>query len=149
WPILDRPDSNGVGRILRPDSGRGQLGPTQHPDLTMPSMGREEGRKEGVTIQNVHIRRGLLMLVPEVIEVLGGLVEDLEAARERLVHEVNKPPRGKRKQPVLSLSERASLAAWPSSITRDIEEANLSIPHDGNFSQTARQGVMMLGEIAM
>lgn len=36
------------------------------------------------------------MLVPEVLEVLGGVVEDLEAARQRLVQEVNKPPRGKR-----------------------------------------------------
>lgn len=36
------------------------------------------------------------MLVPEVFEVLGGLVEELEAARQRLVTEVNKPPRGKR-----------------------------------------------------
>ena len=36
------------------------------------------------------------MLVPEVIEVFGGLVEEFEAARQRLVNEVNKPPRGKR-----------------------------------------------------
>lgn len=36
------------------------------------------------------------MLVPEVFKILGGLVEELEAARLRLVHEVNKPPRGKR-----------------------------------------------------
>lgn len=36
------------------------------------------------------------MLVPEVLEVLGGLVEELDAARERLVVEVNKPARGKR-----------------------------------------------------
>lgn len=34
------------------------------------------------------------MLVPEAFEVLGGLVEELEAARQRLVEEVNKPPRG-------------------------------------------------------
>lgn len=38
------------------------------------------------------------MLVPEVLEILGGSVEELEAARQRLVHEVNKPPRGKRYQ---------------------------------------------------
>jgi len=44
----------------------------------------------------VHIRRGLLMLVPEVINILGGVVDELEAARGRLVSEVNKPPRGKR-----------------------------------------------------
>ena len=36
------------------------------------------------------------MLVPEVVDVLGGFVEHLEAARERLVQEVNKPPRGRR-----------------------------------------------------
>lgn len=36
------------------------------------------------------------MLVPEVLEVLGGLVEELDAARQRLVQEMNKPPRGKR-----------------------------------------------------
>ena len=42
------------------------------------------------------MRRGILMLVPEVIEVLGGKVEELDAARQRLVQEVNKPPRGKR-----------------------------------------------------
>lgn len=45
---------------------------------------------------NVHIRHGLLMLVPESVEVLGGLVEELDAARQRLVDEVNKPPRGNR-----------------------------------------------------
>lgn len=49
-----------------------------------------------VVVCNVNIRRGLLMLVPEVIEVLGGTVEELEAARQRLVNEINKPPRGKR-----------------------------------------------------
>ena len=47
-------------------------------------------------MRNVHIRHGLLMLVPQCIEVLGGLVEELDAARKRLVEEVNKPPRGKR-----------------------------------------------------
>lgn len=38
----------------------------------------------------------MLMLVPETIDVLGGLVEQLDAARKRLVDELNKPPRGKR-----------------------------------------------------
>ncbi|KAL0318899.1 UNVERIFIED_CONTAM: RecQ-mediatedinstability protein 1 [Sesamum angustifolium] len=50
-----------------------------------------------VAICNVNVRHGLLMLVPEVLEVLGGTVEELEAARQRLVNEINKPPRGKRK----------------------------------------------------
>lgn len=36
------------------------------------------------------------MLVPEAIEVLGGMVQELEVARQHLVEEVNKPPRGKR-----------------------------------------------------
>ena len=36
------------------------------------------------------------MLVPEVIDILGGVVDELEVARGRLVSEVNKPPRGKR-----------------------------------------------------
>ena len=44
----------------------------------------------------MHIRRGLLVLVPEVIDILGGIADELEAARDRLVSEVNKPPRGKR-----------------------------------------------------
>lgn len=38
----------------------------------------------------------MLMLVPEVIQVLGGKVEELDAAQQRLVHEINKPARGKR-----------------------------------------------------
>lgn len=69
-----------------------------------------------VAICNVNIRRGLLMLVPEVFEVLGGVVEDLEAARQRLVQEVNKPPRGKRSRTgvVPPLATRATRAAWPS-----------------------------------
>ena len=47
-------------------------------------------------ICNVHVRHGLLMLVPEIVEVLGGMAEDLEVARGRLIHEISKPPRGKR-----------------------------------------------------
>ena len=45
------------------------------------------------------------MLVPEVIEILGGVVDELEAARVRLVSEVNKPPRGKRYVLSFSISE--------------------------------------------
>ncbi|XP_008346667.3 recQ-mediated genome instability protein 1 isoform X2 [Malus domestica] len=68
-----------------------------------------------IAICNVHIRHGLLMLVPECIEVLGGLVEELDAARQRLVEEVNKPPRGNRTRNgvVPPLSTRLALAAWP------------------------------------
>ncbi|XP_057516758.1 recQ-mediated genome instability protein 1 isoform X2 [Amaranthus tricolor] len=67
-----------------------------------------------VVIQNVHVRRGLLMLVPEVLEILGGCVDELEDARQRLVQEVNKPPRGRRTRNgnVPPLSARATLAAW-------------------------------------
>ncbi|XP_020974877.1 recQ-mediated genome instability protein 1 [Arachis ipaensis] len=74
-----------------------------------------------VAISNVHVRRGLLMLVPETIEILGGLVEQLDAARKRLVDELNKPPRGKRtKNGVLPpLATRATLAAWPASTVDD------------------------------
>lgn len=49
-----------------------------------------------IAICNVNVRHGLLMLVPEVLEVLGGSVEELDAARHRLIAEINKPPRGKR-----------------------------------------------------
>ncbi|KAK1294959.1 hypothetical protein QJS10_CPA16g00906 [Acorus calamus] len=81
-----------------------------------------------IAIRNVHVRRGLLLLVPEVVEVLGGRVEDLDAAQQRLVNEVNKPPRGKRKQPMSPLSKRASLAAWPpntiNGVSQDINMAD-------------------------
>ncbi|CAK7336760.1 unnamed protein product [Dovyalis caffra] len=48
-----------------------------------------------VAICNVHVRHGLLMLVPEALEVLGGVVEELDSARQRLADEINKPPRGR------------------------------------------------------
>ncbi|XP_023515609.1 recQ-mediated genome instability protein 1 [Cucurbita pepo subsp. pepo] len=69
-----------------------------------------------VVICNVTVRRGVLMLVPEAFEVLGGLVEELESARQRLVDEVNKPPRGRRTRTgvVPPLATRATHAAWPS-----------------------------------
>lgn len=67
-----------------------------------------------VAVCNITIRHGILMLVPEVLEVLGGLVEELDAARQRLVVEVNKPARGKRTRTgeVLPLATRATIAAW-------------------------------------
>ncbi|XP_060962704.1 recQ-mediated genome instability protein 1 isoform X3 [Cannabis sativa] len=69
-----------------------------------------------VVICNVHVRHGLLMLVPETFEVLGGLVQVMEAARQRLVDEVNKPPRGirARNRELPPLRTRATLAAWSS-----------------------------------
>ncbi|OWM65508.1 recQ-mediated genome instability protein 1 [Punica granatum] len=72
-----------------------------------------------VLLCNVHVHHGLLMLVPEAVEVLGGVVSELEAARERLVNEVNKPPRGRRtRSGVLpALATRATRAAWtPNSV---------------------------------
>jgi RecQ-mediated genome instability protein 1 len=36
------------------------------------------------------------MLVPEIMSFLGGMVDDLEQARQRLVSGVNQPPRCKR-----------------------------------------------------
>uniref|UniRef100_A0A6M2EYY7 RecQ-mediated genome instability protein 1 n=1 Tax=Populus davidiana TaxID=266767 RepID=A0A6M2EYY7_9ROSI len=67
-----------------------------------------------VAICNVHIRRGLLMLVPEALEILGGVVEELDAARQRLADEINKPPRGRRSRTgeVPPLGTRATQAAW-------------------------------------
>ncbi|XP_031491199.1 recQ-mediated genome instability protein 1 isoform X2 [Nymphaea colorata] len=82
-----------------------------------------------VAVQNVHVRRGLLMLVAEVLEVLGGSVEYLDAARRRLVDEVNKPPRGRRRprgEVVSSLVERARLAAWPPSMLDDLADLSSS-----------------------
>lgn len=46
------------------------------------------------------------MLVPEVIEILGGVDDELDEARNRLVSEVNKPPRGKRYMLCISESSR-------------------------------------------
>ncbi|KAL3629753.1 recQ-mediated genome instability protein 1 [Castilleja foliolosa] len=66
-----------------------------------------------IAVCNVQIRHGLLMLVPEVVQVLGGSVEELEAARQRLVNEINKPPRGKRNRTSAPLAARATFAAWP------------------------------------
>ncbi|CAM0904880.1 unnamed protein product [Alopecurus aequalis] len=109
-----------------------------------------------IVIRNVHIKRGLLMLVPEVIEILGGVVDELEAARVRLVSEVNKPPRGKRKQGGLPLSSRATLAAWPGNISStNGGEQGISIPRAvnsshpiglGNASQVVRTTQTMVEE---
>ncbi|KAG2410742.1 RecQ-mediated genome instability protein [Vigna angularis] len=94
-----------------------------------------------VAISNVHVRRGLLMLVPEVIEVLGGLVEELDAARKRLVEEINKPPRGKRNKngELPPLATRATLAAWPPGGV-DNRACNGSTLHSTVSSQENNQG---------
>ncbi|XP_060670661.1 recQ-mediated genome instability protein 1 [Ziziphus jujuba] len=94
-----------------------------------------------VAICNVHVRRGLLMLVPESFEVLGGLVEELDAARQRLVDEVNKPPRGKRTRTgvVPPLITRATLAAWPSTDAHNAHTNN-STSQDTTLYQVHDQG---------
>ncbi|KAK9090075.1 hypothetical protein Sjap_023252 [Stephania japonica] len=71
-----------------------------------------------VAIRKVNVRRGLLMLVPEVVEVLGGLVEDLDAARQRLVCELEVIAATVDASAVFcgtvpSLASRATHAAWP------------------------------------
>ncbi|KAL9239374.1 hypothetical protein vseg_013705 [Gypsophila vaccaria] len=93
-----------------------------------------------VVIRDVHVRRGVLMLVPEVFEILGGSVEDLEAARQRLVQEVNKPPRGKRTRSgvVPPLSTRATHAAWPQNGVADHNVPhNAAIPDVRNSTNSA------------
>ncbi|CAJ1937527.1 unnamed protein product [Sphenostylis stenocarpa] len=94
-----------------------------------------------VAISNVHVRRGLLMLVPETIEILGGLVEELDAARKRLVEEINKPPRGKRTKngELPPLATRATLAAWPSDGV-DFHASNGSTLHSNVSFQENNQG---------
>ncbi|KAI3872740.1 hypothetical protein MKX03_005527 [Papaver bracteatum] len=44
-----------------------------------------------VIIRNVNVGNGFLLLVPEGLDVLGGMVEDLEAERKKLVDETNEP----------------------------------------------------------
>ncbi|XP_047324909.1 recQ-mediated genome instability protein 1 [Impatiens glandulifera] len=87
-----------------------------------------------VIIRNVQVRRGIMMLVPEVFEVVGGLVEDLEAARQRVVQEINKPPRGKKSRTDVkpSLASRAMLAAWP----RDSDNDNRTMSFNESIHQT-------------
>uniref|UniRef100_A0A0D9W4A3 RecQ-mediated genome instability protein 1 n=1 Tax=Leersia perrieri TaxID=77586 RepID=A0A0D9W4A3_9ORYZ len=94
-----------------------------------------------IVIRNVHIRRGLFMLVAEVLEILGGVVDEIEEARHRLVSEVNKPPRGKRKQGGLPLSSRATLAAWPSNtnVTNHAEQGT-SMPRTVNTPHPTELG---------
>ncbi|KAH9626060.1 hypothetical protein KSS87_001985 [Heliosperma pusillum] len=100
-----------------------------------------------VVIRNVHVRRGLLMLVPEVMEVLGGSVEELEKARQRLVQEVNKPPRGKRTRSgiVPPLSNRATRAAWPENgVTDHSVPSNVPNPASRNTTTSVAHGAAQL-----
>ncbi|KAI3844816.1 hypothetical protein MKX03_004537 [Papaver bracteatum] len=62
-----------------------------------------------VVIRNVMVRSGRLLLVPGCLKVLGGMVEDLEAERKKLVEEFN----NKRGRPLFDqMNNRATLAAW-------------------------------------
>ncbi|XP_074278469.1 recQ-mediated genome instability protein 1 [Silene latifolia] len=100
-----------------------------------------------VVIRNVHVRRGLLMLVPEVMEVLGGSVEELEKARQRLVQEVNKPPRGKRTRSgtLPPLSNRATRAAWPENgVTDHSVPSNVANPAARNTTTSVVHGAAQL-----
>ncbi|ERN06301.1 recQ-mediated genome instability protein 1 [Amborella trichopoda] len=95
-----------------------------------------------IAICNVHVRRGLLILVPEVIEVLGGFVDHLEAARQRLVEEVNKPPRGQRSrrgEEAPSLSSRARRAAWPPNTLNDQSAPSTRAAPDINLPLSSAQ----------
>lgn len=70
-----------------------------------------------IVVSDVQVRCGLFLLVPEIVDVLGGVVERLEEARQRVVAVVNKPPRGRRTrggqgEAEPTLAEQAASAAW-------------------------------------
>ncbi|VVB17889.1 unnamed protein product [Arabis nemorensis] len=96
-----------------------------------------------IVVSSVQVRHGILMLVPEIVEVLGGMVEELEEARKRLVVEVNKPPRGKRTRNgvVPSLATRATLAAWSPDDNATGNRANSSTSENASHAQTNGQGI--------
>ncbi|XP_010484096.1 PREDICTED: recQ-mediated genome instability protein 1-like [Camelina sativa] len=96
-----------------------------------------------IVVSSVQVRHGLLMLVPEIVEVLGGMVEELEEARKRLVVEVNKPPRGKRttRGVVPSLATRATLAAWSLNGNDTGNHVNSSTSGNASQAQANVQGV--------
>ncbi|KAH9318402.1 hypothetical protein KI387_020171, partial [Taxus chinensis] len=96
-----------------------------------------------IALRNVHVRRGLLMLVPEVVDVLGGVVENLEAARQRLFQEVNKPPRGRRSrrgEEALSLASRALGAAWPPDSSNIVPVTNDAVSRETELAQSSSPG---------
>ena len=82
-----------------------------------------------VAVTHAHVRRGLLLLTPQCIELLGGCAPRLEAARLRAVERWNAPPGcaafdaaarrrtaaanpGAPEPPAPSLAEAAAEAAW-------------------------------------
>ncbi|CAA7034928.1 unnamed protein product [Microthlaspi erraticum] len=96
-----------------------------------------------IVVSSVQVRHGHLMLVPEIVEVLGGMVEELEEARKRLVIEVNKPPRGKRTRngEVPSLATRATLAAWSRNDNDTGNHVDSSISGNASHAQASGQGI--------
>ncbi|KFK28040.1 hypothetical protein AALP_AA8G463900 [Arabis alpina] len=96
-----------------------------------------------IVVSSVQVRHGILMLVPEIVEVLGGMVEELEEARKRLVVEVNKPPRGKRTRngEVPSLATRATRAAWSPDDNDTGNHANSSTSGNASHAQVNGQGI--------
>ncbi|ESQ31549.1 hypothetical protein EUTSA_v10003815mg [Eutrema salsugineum] len=98
-----------------------------------------------IVVSSVQVRHGLLMLVPEIIEVIGGMVEELEEARKRLVVEVNKPPRGKRTRNgvVPSLATRATLAAWSLNDNDTGNQVNTSTSGNASHVQANGQGISL------
>ncbi|XP_024537331.1 recQ-mediated genome instability protein 1 [Selaginella moellendorffii] len=89
-----------------------------------------------ICVRNVCIRRGMFLLVPEIVTVLGGVVQELEEARQRVVHQVNKPPRGNRHPRGTtppSLEEQLTQAAWPR--TPDVQENNGAAANPGSEQQ--------------
>ncbi|CAD5185115.1 unnamed protein product [Musa acuminata subsp. malaccensis] len=102
-----------------------------------------------VVLRNVHIRRGLLLLVPEAFAILGGMADELDAARKRLVAEINKPPRGIRKHGnISSLTTRASLAAWPSD-SISLGPQTTSTLQNSNEPQILNQDHFVVPELAI
>ncbi|GBG87379.1 hypothetical protein CBR_g45436 [Chara braunii] len=67
-----------------------------------------------ISIKDVYVRRGMLMLVPENVDIIGGCIEELEEARCRMVKRWNEPPKGRGRQigPQMTLMEAARAAAW-------------------------------------
>ncbi|GAQ81607.1 hypothetical protein KFL_000850230 [Klebsormidium nitens] len=71
-----------------------------------------------IAVSNVFVRQGLLLLCPENVVVLGGKVQCLEEARQRVMERWNQPPRGRRtplNQGAVPTNYRdaAAAAAWP------------------------------------
>ncbi|PPD76466.1 hypothetical protein GOBAR_DD26598 [Gossypium barbadense] len=86
-------------------------------NISCPLKGRYQETPSG-------IKRCLKLSMTDGVQ--RGVVEDLEAARQRLVTEVNKPPRGKRTKSgvVPPLATRATLAAWPPNGVNAVEPTN-------------------------